>query len=79
MLFGKTLLREKGKNIALNTGDRRLIREIQRAGDNGSWITMKPLECNGTELSSTEFRDHADLRYGKDTIHLQHKCDGCGG
>lgn len=75
--FGKTTLKDKCLKIAEEMNDSRLKRAIKRAGDNGAWLTMNPLEFNGTELSATEFRDNLALRYGMDPIILPTKCDGC--
>ena len=55
----------------------RYKRQVSRARQTGSWLTVMPDTLNGTVLSAEEFQDSLRVRYGLVPIGLQPKCDGC--
>ena len=52
---------------------------MSKSKETGIWLSMVPLEVNGTVLSEVEFRDALCLRDGITPLNLPSKCDGCGG
>ena len=51
---------------------------LQRATENGAWLTAIPHHLNGTELSWEEFHENIFLWYGIVPLNLPIGCDGCG-
>jgi hypothetical protein len=52
-------------------------RTILRGEQTGAWLSTLPSIVNGTELSTQEFRDAINMRYGITPPDLPLKCDGC--
>ena len=48
---------------------------LQKATDNGAWLTDIPHCLNGTELSWEEFQDNLLLQYGIVSLNLPTECD----
>ena len=56
------------------------LRAFKRASEfpSGHFLIAKPITRNGAVLSAHEFRDAADLRYGRMPPDLPQKCFACG-
>ena len=53
-------------------------KRYERAGKNGSWLTVRPDILSGTLLSRQEFVDNARIRLNLKVLDLPQHCDGCG-
>ena len=62
----------KGRKSAL--AQRRMVRSTACGG----WLSILPLEDNGTALTGEQFRDAVRIRYGIVPDGMPARCDGCG-
>ena len=60
-------------------GPQRMLRRITKATSKTSgWLSVLPLQSDGFDLSSTQFRDQLAIRYHREPAGLHAECDGCG-
>ena len=52
-------------------------RVLDRAKSTGIWLSIVPMHTTNSVLSSLEFRDALQLRYGLTPTNLPTHCDGC--